>query len=74
MVWNVTVVNNSSNTVINESPLNSYSGGYCAVIAVVGVGSIFLLDVGHVGGGPHYWAVRVSLSSKTVSRGCFRSR
>jgi len=60
MTWNVTVVNNSPSTVINGSAANAYTEGYCAVIAVVGVGSIYLLDVGHVGGGPHYWAVRVT--------------
>lgn len=60
MTWNVTVVNHSSNTVINETSANAYTEGCCAVIAVVNVGSIYLLDVGHVNGGPHYWAVRVT--------------
>lgn len=60
MTWNVTVVNNSSNSVIYPPSSNAYTEGTVAVINVVGVGSIFMLDVGHQGGGPHYWAVQVT--------------
>jgi hypothetical protein len=60
MTWTVSVINNSSNTVISRANSVSYVEGQAAIIAVVGVGSICMLDVGHQNGGPHYWAVRVT--------------
>jgi Fucose-binding lectin II (PA-IIL) len=60
MTWTVNVINNSPNVVVTQSSANRYVETELALVAVVNVGSIFLLDVGHQPSGPHYWAVRVT--------------
>jgi len=67
MSWSVTVLNNSSNTVIQPSSSIVYTQGFVAIVAVVGVGSIYLLDVGAQKGGPRNWGVLVSSGSYSAT-------
>jgi hypothetical protein len=60
MTWSVSVQNNSGRAVIAPAVANQYTQGYQAIVTVDGLGGIQLLDVGHVAGGPHYWAVQVT--------------
>lgn len=60
MTWSVTVQNNSGRSIIAPAAANLYTQGYQAVVNVDGIGVVQLLDVGHMPGGPHYWAVLVT--------------